>query len=433
MLKFMTLEVRELFTNSKLIVLLSVISIVSTFLALTVSADSYRLTRRVEQNFISAFGDETTLTYRISGPFSREFFDRMGSPETAVQRTQVFNELMEAPEFQFRFSFYNPIQISAGGFTGAYVPDMLSWSDRDWLAFHGLFADNLFMEQPGVSLAKGRGFSESEFWVEHPEITEVPLILGYGFEEFYQLDDIFEYAWTGLEKPVNLKVIGFLEQGSSIFINNGINVPLDYVMVIPSRQVSYDPILEDGSLDVKFLELDWNRQLTNGLLVFPQEQQYYALERAREIFIDHGFYELELISETREFLSTLEFLRGQTFERLMVAIAMAILFLAMLSIQAYYRINRYQKKFSTFILNGMNQLNLIFLINADALAILAIGNFLFIFLNNIMGNMQRTDGVSLEAVLAVGLLQLVLFGIRFAISHFLIYKMDMSATLRQRE
>ena len=434
MLSILLSELFETIQKSKFTFVLSIIALATTSLMIHMTIDSYLDSRLTEANFIAAYGDENTEIYRIILDGDMDVFDRIFWDESnAMNRMRAFEGLKNHPNFDYRYSVVNPIYFFDEIPYPYHDPEMVIHDGLDFLAVHGIYADNLFIYQPNVIISEGTGFSEEDFFIHDRYDKSLPVILGSGYRSLYELGDVIEQAHLASDESITLTVIGFLEEGSHFFINNGQRINLNYYMIVPSPEIAYSPILADGSYDPFFLLAYDAFKLQNGLIVFSQENRAEILESVRKIFNDNHLYELSLWSETAESLSIVEALRQQTSDSLQLTVFILFLTICMLGVQSYYKVLRNRKKYSTFVMTGMNKKQVRSLIGFETVGVLIFANSIFFFITNYLVDRRLVEDLSTLSIITLVAFQLLVIALRLFIGHQVIYKLNMSSILRQKE
>ena len=107
----------------------------------------------------------------------------------------------------------------------------------------------------------GKWFSAADYDIAD-EQQEISIVLGHGYNDIYKLNDIITLNLH--EKDVKFKVIGFLNEGSTIREGH-INAELDEYIVLPSFSTNYIPETEDESKYQKILYLEKNTGLISNV------------------------------------------------------------------------------------------------------------------------------------------------------------------------
>lgn len=434
MLSILLSELFETIGKSKIAFILSIIAFATTSLMIHMTIDSFLDARETERNFIAAYGDENTEIYRIVVHGDWEIIERvLYGEENATNRMNVFQALKANPLFNYRYSVVNSIYFFDEVPFPNHLEEMVVHRGLDFLAVHGIYADNQFTSFPTVIISDGRGFLEMEFYIHDRYDKRLPVILGYAYQGLYEVGDVIERAHLASDDAITLTVVGFLEEGSHFFINNGQRVNLDRYMIVPSPEIAYDPILADGSYDPFFLIAYDSFKIANELIVFPREYRDEVLEAVGQIFNDNHMYELSLWSETAESLSIVETLRQQTRDSLQLTAFILFLTTCMLGVQSYYKVLRNRKKYSTFVMTGMTKKQVMLLLVFETIGVLVFANSIFYFINDYLVGRRLVEGPSSLSVVMLILFQLLVIGLRLFIGHRVIYRLNMSSILRQKE
>ncbi len=137
----------------------------------------------------------------------------------------------------------------------------------------------------------GKWFSAADYEIAD-EQQEISIILGHDYKDIYKLNDIITLNLH--EKDVKFKVIGFLNEGSTIREGH-INAELDEYIILPSFSTNYIPKTEDESKYQKILYLEKNTGLISNVAdysVIKDEIQNIADKYSLLYTVDENAIEL---------------------------------------------------------------------------------------------------------------------------------------------
>lgn len=113
-----------------------------------------------------------------------------------------------------------------------------------------------------TNIARGQSFTQEDFYTDNYD--EIPIILGYDYNDVYQVGDIIDIMpQEGVY--ATYKVIGFLKQDSSAFIKNQL-IFLDRYILAPSLNITKAPTDLNELMYQGFLYL----QKSNGIVKLSQ-------------------------------------------------------------------------------------------------------------------------------------------------------------------
>jgi CheY-like chemotaxis protein len=407
---------------------------------------------------IAAFYENKTF-YKVSLPPSSAVFMRVFGNENRANVINAFEKLRSDPLFEYRYRFPNPIEFSdfdnpdfgednfprfKSEFLHGYEQGRTEFALSDnFLSLKGLSADRLFINEPNVSIAYGRWFTEEEFFVHSPDDIILPVILGAGYTDLYETGDVIEYAQVGAVAPSTLHVIGFLEAGSWFYDNNNERVLLDRYMVIPAPTITYDFILPDGSY-CQFARFAYSSAIMmNARIVVDELNAAAAMQRVYQIWGENKLYEFELFDETGGAQRWLVMAREQTLSNLIISVFTLLVCVLMFSIQANYKLNKYKKKYGIYMMSGITTKQLLIIMLQDIVLMFILSLGLLFALTEIyrkiwLGNpamFHRFDiaPVSTETIVVLLVTQLLLLCFMGISGHIKIHKSNMSAALREHE
>jgi hypothetical protein len=426
------LELKEM-NKTIFVFFLSVLALVATCLTITWTIDTYIDLKENEASFIDTYGQGEFDIYRITYQGDFDVLERLFyTDDLAIERQAVFEALKDHPDFTYTYNQVIGIFFFLDNQLPNYNDDMLETINESGIQLLGIHADPLFFEQSSVNLVEGDVFSEVDYFIDQPNPTELPVLLGNQYAADYQIGSLIESAYTLELDSVTLVVKGFLEEGSYFFNQSDHRVSLDQFMIVPAIETTYNPLSSDG-FDEVFLRAYRTDKLLDGRLSFPANKRDQGLSAVREIFHEHQMYELALWSENAQAASILSGLRQETVEFSQLSVLIILVTISMSAIQIYYKIVRNRKKYSTFVLMGMKKSSLLLIMNIEGLLIIGAANLIYLISIISLQRMGETFGFTKLTISIIALFQICVLLLQIMIGHKIVYQLDMSSTLRQRE
>lgn len=120
-------------------------------------------------------------------------------------------------------------------------------------------------------IVNGRAFESKDFIISQ-ENQEVNIILGNSYINQYKIGDILELELH--KKNIEFKVIGFLEKGLKLNIDNG-DLILDNYIVVPFYNIEYSP----NSKEEETYQQLWYSQKNEGLIKSSEKETIIKLKK----------------------------------------------------------------------------------------------------------------------------------------------------------
>ncbi|WP_157544480.1 hypothetical protein [Jonesia quinghaiensis] len=154
------------------------------------------------------------------------FYQELTSSETFTFLS-IFNQPLFAHDFMGGETFDASFGTESGG-QGEYIDDI---SGRKTRAVKSIQLNQQAFQFYGLTLSSG---SVPQWNSITPQSIEIPVVLGHDYQEIYSVGDIIDVEYYFRE--TTLRVSGFLEEGSSIYLQGTFNTYLDDQIVIPYPQ-----------------------------------------------------------------------------------------------------------------------------------------------------------------------------------------------------
>jgi hypothetical protein len=457
MLKILWLEMKNYLKDNRAVFILSVLAFTFACITINLTMFNYLDANRFRKEYEESYGNK--VFYKVSLPPSSAVFMRVFGNDNRANIINTFEQLKSDPLFEYRYRITNPIEFydfdnpNFGAadfprykleFLHGYEQGRTEFALRsDYLSLKGIKTDRLMINEPNIHIASGRWFVEDEFFVHDPDDIRLPVILGAGYKDLYDIGDVIEYAQIGGITPSTLYVIGFLQPGSWFYDNNNERVTLNRYMVIPFTEITYDFILPDGSY-CQFARFAYSSAIMMNARIVADEHNAAAVkQRVYQIWGENKLYEFELFDETGGALRWLVMAREQTLSNFIISVFTLLVCVLMFSIQANYKLNKYKKKYGIYMMNGITSKQLLVLMLQDTVLMFVLSFGLMFVLTEIYKKIwfnnpaafHRFDiaSVSMETVALLLVTQVFLLCFIGISGHIKIHKTDMSAALREHE
>ena len=446
MLSLLLLEIKTIFSCHKRIFLLSVLAFTCACIGINASMSGLLLIREEQKATEESFGNKTAFEISMDG--DSDTYIRVFSNENSGKVKSLFESLANDPSFSFRYNtenlmdFFDPDdpaynhedfprfkdEFRVGYETGDAV------YDESYLTLKAIYADKQFCSEHGIRIEDGRPFQDADFSVDSPDKIIVPVILGQGYKDLYQVGERIENAHMGTIKPLTLEVIGFLEKGSFFYDNNAISIPLDRYMIVPSIETSYDGLLENGTYDELTHAAYDSMKIINSRILCDQDDRAEVEKRVRELFSKYGFSELRLSEESEGAKMQLHHARENLSVSILITSFVIVLITIMILISTFYRITKDRKKYSIYSLHGISFGKIALLVNVETILIFLCSAILFFVMRFLFSSVPALDfGLSRHSVLSILSIQIVLLFLIGFYGKKKVEKTDMSSVLREHD
>jgi len=457
MLKISKLELKNYLKDNIAVFILSVLAFTFACITINLTIFNYLQADEFRRDYEQSYGNK--VFYKVSLPPSSAVFMRIFGDSNRGNIINAFQQLKSDPLFEYRYRIPNAIEFfdfDDPSFGAADLPRFheeflrgyeegrteFALSD-DFVSLKGLYADRLLINEPNVRVASGRWFTEEEFFVHSPDDISLPVILGAGYKELYEIGDVIKNAQLGAKNPGTLYVIGFFDNYNWFYDNNNERLLIDRCMVIPFVEITYDFILPDGSF-CQFARFAYSSAIMmNARIVAADYNAAAAKQKVYQIWGENKLYEFELFDETDGALRWLFIAREQTLSNLIISAFTLLVCVLMFLIQANYKLNKYKKKYGIYMMSGITTKQLLAIMLQDIVLMFALSFGLLFALTEIYTVIFNSDPATFHRfdiapvtpqtviVLLVAQLFLLLFiGIS---GHTKIHKADMSTALREHE
>lgn len=441
MFKIIWSEIRTLLHGSKSIFILSVLAFAFSCIAINMTVYNYTLAKEEQQAYEESYGDK--VFYKLDLPGESEVYQRVFGDKYREVLKSVFEQLKADPLFQYRYTTENPVFF----FNDSGIPDVYSaYKDEclsgyedgsastvDYLALKAFYVDNLFQNEPRVTLAAGEWFTDEDFYVNDPDNMNVPVILGSAYQDLYKIGDVISHAHLATENDVTLHVIGFFDADSYFYDNNNEKRSLTRYMAVPSLETSYDYILEDGSYEEFFRLAYDSSKLVNARIVCGKEDAALAEQRVYEILNQNKLYEFKLSAESEASTKGLEETKSQTVSSMAISIFIVLLSILMFAIQTHYKLLKNKKKYGIYTLTGIVKWQLFFIMIIDTLLLFLLSNALFVLINTMLSGTLVAVEITGSTVMVIAAMELLLVCFIGVLGYTRVNQLNMSGALREQE
>ena len=445
MLKILWLELKNYLKGNKAVFILSVLAFTCSCVTINLTMWHFLQANAERKAYEESYADK--VFYKITLEGGTEVYQRIFGDGYREQIKTAFEQLSSAPLFQYKYradgglQFFDPYGNSYGAddfppyrkeFLSGYEEGMTGYSVRDdYLSLKAIYADRLLINEPNVSLASGEWFSDGGFYVDDPNDIHLPVIMGADYRDLYEIGDTLTNAHYGSMNPITLCVTGFLKRDSWYYDNNNQKQMMNRYMVIPSPEVTYNYVLEDGTYDGFFKACYDSFKMTNARIVCDKENAEAVEKQAYQIFKDNKLYEFKLNYETSAAQRGLEEIRSLTVSSMAISVFTLLLSILMFSIQAHYKLIKYKKKYGIYMMSGITATRLLMIIILDTILLFVLTNILTVLVYNVIGFM--TVALSVHTVIVILALEFALLCFMGLSGHIKVHQINMSAALREHE
>ncbi len=446
MFALILLELKTVFSSHKRIFFLSVLAFTCACIGINASMSGLLLTRTQHQATEESFGNKTA--YEITMDGESDTYIRVFSNENSGKVKSLFEALSRDPSIRFRYStenlmdFFDPDDPSYNHddfprfkeeFRIGYETGDVVYDDS-YLTLKAIYADKHFFSEHGVNIEDGRSFQDTDYIVDSPEGIVIPVVLGHGYKDLYQVGDRIEKAHMGTVDPLTLEVVGFLKEGSFYYDNNAIRVLLDRYMIVPSIETAYDGLLENGTYDELTHAAYDSMKIINSRILCENADREKVEKRVREIFSEYGFSELRLSEESEGARILLHQARENLTVSILITSFVIVLITIMILISTFYRITKDRKKYCIYSLHGISFGKISLLVNIETILIFLCSAILFFVMRVLLSSVPALDfGLHRHSVISIFSIQILLLFLIGLYGKRKIRKVDMSSVLREHE
>lgn len=446
MLELVLQEIRDILRQHKLVFTLSVLAFTCACVGINASLTCSLQEAAESIAAKNAYGEKAAFKIVMDG--DSDSHNRVFGNENAENVRALFEALKSDGDFTFRYTkenlvdFFDPndpeynsddFPVYKEEFRVGYETGTMMDYD-DYLILKAFYADMLFCSEFGISIEEGRAFVPEDFVVTSPDDIVLPVLLGSGYHDLYQVGDRIENAHLGTLQTITLEVIGFFNDGSYFYDNNTMKQILDRYMVVPAVETSYDGRREDGTFD-DFTHAAYDSFKIENARIFCEQSQYQRVkEHVAELFREYGFSELYLFEESEGYVTYLQHAHEDTVISAAITVFIIAMIVIMICIQTYYRIMQNQKKYCILMLNGITTWRLFLLIAAETFLMFLLSAVLYFAMKYALRNNAHFDfglsQYSLSVITGIeGVLLIVIgcYGVRK------IRQLNMSTVLREHE
>lgn len=429
------------------IFLISALAFMLSCVAVNITWTNFLSAREEQKSMEESYGDRSYYKIMLNG--GEEELSNFFSGKNAAAIKKAFEQLKAEKLFDYSYTEENVIEFfndddpsySADDFP-SYPPECVSGYETgnpevtdNYLCLKAFYADRLFFGQNHVKLREGEWFPEDSYSVDSLDNLELPVILGNAYQGIYQVGDTISNAHIATQKPITLKVCGFLEADSYFYDNNNEKTILNRYMIVPAMETSE---AYDNSVDIEndtfFKQIYDSMKLMNARIICKKSDAGQTTKRVYEIFQDSQLYELRLTDETGSAEKSLEEARNLAVSCSAVSIFITGFGVAVFCIQMRYKLLQQRKKYSVFLLNGITRKQMFLITAADTICILAFSDLLYAVFW-VWNDSRGYDGLELSG--SVFLLLLPMEILIICLMGFLGVKgisgLDMSGILRENE
>lgn len=440
-------EIRSIFASHKRIFVLSVLAFTCACIGINSSLTSLLHVMDEKTAAEARFGNKTTFALSLDG--GTDTYNQVFSDENAGRAKALFEGLRRLPGVTLRYTtenlmeFFDPEDESYGKedfpkfkeeFRVGYE-DGTTIFDSSYLALKAFYVDPLFSQESGVALASGRFFDEAEYKVGSTEDIVLPVILGAGYRDLYELGDRIPNAHLGTLDKVTLEVVGFLEKGSYLYDNNVTKAYLDRFMVVPCVETAYDGLKADGTYD-EFTCAAYDSLKIMSLRMICEDSDAAEVRASIEALLrECGFSEMRVSAESENAESFLRSVQESSLVSILVTGFVVSLIFVMILISTFYRILKDRKKLCILILNGVTLPRLVFQLLLETILVFLSSTGLYFVTKCALGGagsmfdfgLSRHSVLCILAIQAMLLVMIGIYGVRK------VRGIDMSSVLREHE
>ncbi len=431
------MELKRVLSGDLKILILNIIGFTAMLVLIGLSVSYFMDKMDYENQMADSYQDKVFYKLEYDGDLN-DMFDKIFKTDKIINAKKAFDQLDKSLLFEYRYA--DPQMVAfIDNQNIKYKDEFLDGYETNnvydaYLSLKAVFADKAFFNENTLSISEGTAFTDKDFAVYDKTNLTLPIVLGYGYKELYQIGDVLHDAQLWDETKVDLKVIGFLNENSYFYNNNNIKILLNRYLIIPSIDVQYDPILESGEIDTFFRGAYDLGKLMNARVICSEHNRSEAINTVNRIMHDNGLYDFFLFDEsdgaTRALVESKQFSSlGMLITAVTIIICAIMLVLGMLS-----KLNREKKNYSIYLLLGYEKKRIFHFVAMDTLLIFLISNAAafssFIYMKAIKFDESIMD---LPVVLSILLMEIALVILAYLLTAMKVFKADLSGIIRGNE
>jgi len=433
-------EIKHIINENKMIFILSVLAFTCACVAINVTLTNYSVTRTEQTAAEESYADKGIYKLVLDG--GTEVYQRIFSENYIDNIKTAFEQLKSDPLFEYRYNAENLIDFFSISDSSYGENDFPPYKNEFlygyetgesavydyYLTLKAFYVDNLFKDEPNVSLSVGEWFTDEDFYVNNSNNIILPAILGSGYAGLYEIGDKIYNAHLGTKDEVTLTVTGFLKEDSYFYDNNNDKKILNRYIIVPAVETTYHE--HDDFTKAAYDGF----KMTNTRIVFPKDDEEIVVARVYEILNQNKLYEFGLFNETGGWTERLAHNKNATITSLIISAFVVTLLFAIFCVQTYYKLLKNKKKYSILIMSGMTKAQLFLIIIIETLAVFLMSTVCFYILYKITYSNPHIDmGLSHYTFFVIPAIQVILLCFMGIFGCYKTNEINLSSTLREHE
>lgn len=404
---------------------------------IALSLNYYIIEKKYEQDLKDSYGDKAFFKITYEGDDLNDMFDTIFGDETILNVSRAVAELDSSSIFTHSYSDADNIFFLDGDVN--YKEECQSGYEDGTIndettVLKVVYADNQFFNGKFLKLSSGRAFTEADHYVANSTNIQLPIILGDGYSELYEIGDVIKNANLWDEHTVDFYIVGFLQKDSCFYDNNNDLVDLDYYMVVPDILPTYDPVQSDGSIDSFYEGAYSGIKLMNSRIICDKADVDEVKQAVMSILNNNQLYDFYLFDETAGAVRTYEGFQYFTTMNLIIMVIIVSVCFIMILLSVNAKILSELKNYSIYLLLGFSKKKIFVYAALETIMIFMLGDVLAAMVFSYMYIIDFSNVITqIPVLLFILSLQIIQLAIVWLITMKNIMKKDLSSLLHRKE
>lgn len=205
-------------------------------------------------------------TFLFSDNLEEKEFSKFVSDKKNLTKINDFiNEIDKHETIKYHYSYLQPVGVEQKPkikkfiylYDEGFELQEFPFDNKTFYNVNSIQTDPHAIDLNNLVFSKGHG---GDFTSKNVNSSTIPVVLGYNYNEFYQIGDTFNINY--LLDTYEAEVIGILEKNQTMITSNEPDVKLDNYIILPKIDVSnYD--IEKANLDNNDKRLSYISKITN--------------------------------------------------------------------------------------------------------------------------------------------------------------------------
>lgn len=304
--------------------------------------------------------------YTITSSMSNEEFNRAYADSSFLKRMKNTCKELNSNK---KYSFYEFINQHVSVKQKDFPYEFYYYHDDTDKMLNAIQVSDGFFNTFQLALEAGSKFSAEDYFGDGK--TEIPVILGNAYKNFYSVGDRIESV-EYLYKNYDFLVVGILKE-NSYYINQGNTKLLDYMMVMPSRIYLNDPLPNTVDYMSQFALYT---QKTDGVFVLDNEQSFADMSTwVHEVAKKNGIYNLDFLRVPKSSAYFLQCISKQYIDTSYIILSMFLVLLFILIYQmSCYLLQSKKQLYFILLICGASFSQIAFKICAEIISMILVAN-----------------------------------------------------------